>query len=118
MKLNSFLKSTLTLTPRRFYFFSEPKPDLVTKNPGITARRIIDAIGRRLREIDPLRWNSVPITFRTHFRDSFGNADLRTIMHVHDAIEREFKIEIKDRNTLITDLEVAYYVVSNHHDAY
>ena len=114
MKLNNLLRST----PKRFYFFAEPKPDLVTKNPGITAKRIIDTVGKRLRKIDPLRWNSVPITFQTNFRDGFGNADIRTIMHVHDAIEQEFKIEIKDRNTLITDLEVAYYVVTQHHDAY
>lgn len=118
MKLNTLIKSSLTYTTKRFYFFAEPKPDLVTRNPGITAKRLIDCVGKRLREIDPLRWNSVPITFRTNFRDGFGNADLRTIMHVHDAIEREFKIEIKDRNTLVTDFEVAYYVVTQHHDAY
>ena len=118
MKLNGILRTGLIAQPKRFYFFGEPSPDLVAKNPGITAKRLIDCVGKRLREIDPLRWNSVPITFRTNFRDGFGNADLRTIMHVHDAIEREFRIEIKDRHTLITDLELGYYVVSQHHDAY
>lgn len=117
MKLNSLARSALA-TPKRSYFFAEPKPDLVSKNPGVTARRIIGCVGDRLRNIDPLRWNSVPITFKTHFRDGFGNADIRTIMHVHDALEREFKIEIKDRHTLITDIETAFYVIGQHHDAY
>ena len=35
------------------------------KKPGLTAKRIINVVGKRLREIDPLRWNSVPITFKT-----------------------------------------------------
>lgn len=117
MKLNSFLKSALA-TPKRAYFFAEPKPDLIAKNPGVTARRIIDCVGKRLRYVDPLRWNSVPITFKTHFRDGDGNADIRTCMHIHEAIEREFKVEIKDRHVLITDIETAFYVVSQHHDAY
>lgn len=37
--------------------------------PGVTARRIIKVVGEKLREIDPLRWETVPITFKTHFRD-------------------------------------------------
>jgi hypothetical protein len=36
---------------------------MYNKKPGITAKRIIDVVGKRLREIDPIRWDSVPITF-------------------------------------------------------
>ena len=39
-------------------------------------------------------------------------------INIHDALEREFKMEIKDRNILITDVETAYYVVGQHHDSH
>jgi acyl carrier protein len=35
---------------------------------------------------------------------------------VHDALEKEFGIEIKDRQVLITDIDTAFYVVMSHHD--
>jgi hypothetical protein len=38
-------------------------------------------------------------------------------VQVHEAIEREFGIEVKDRNILIADMEMAYYVVIQHHDS-
>jgi hypothetical protein len=46
-----------------------------------------------------------------------GLSDIRTCIQVHDAIEREFGIDILDRNTLISDFELAYYVVMQSHDA-
>ena len=33
------------------------------------------------------------------------------------AIEKEFGIDVKDRNILIADVEMAYYVVTQHHDS-
>jgi len=65
--------------------------------PGITAKRIIKCIGERLRKVDPARWEGIPITFKTHFRDEAGFTDVAICIHVHDAIEREFGIEVKDR---------------------
>jgi hypothetical protein len=44
-------------------------------------------------------------------------ADIETCVHVHDALEREFGIEVKDRYILITDIETAFHVVNHHHDA-
>jgi hypothetical protein len=38
-------------------------------------------------------------------------------VHVHEALEKEFGIEVKDRNILITDVESAFYVVTQHHDS-
>lgn len=87
------------------------------KQPGLTAKRIIDCVGRRLREVDPQRWGSVPITFNTHFRDEGGALDTRTCANIHDALEREFGIEIKDRYILIGDVQAAFYVINEHHDA-
>lgn len=86
-------------------------------HPGLTAKRIIDCVGRRLRELDPQRWGSVPITFNTHFRDEGGALDVHTCAHIHDALEREFGIEIKDRYLLVADVQTAFYVVNEHHEA-
>ena len=82
----------------------------------MTAKRIINCVGERLRKVDPGRWETVPITFKTHFRDENGFADVTTSIHVHDALEREFGIEIKDKFVLVTDIETAFYVVLQHHD--
>ena len=46
-----------------------------------------------------------------------GHSDLRTCIMVHDAIEREFGIDINDRAVLISDFETAYYTVMQSHDA-
>ncbi len=108
----------LTKSLRRGYYMTREKDINVHENPGLTAKRIIDCVGTRLRELDPLRWDTVPITFKTTFRDASGYIDLRTIINVHDALEREFMIEIKDKHLLVTDIETAYYVVTQHHDSY
>ena len=52
----------------------------------------------------------------THFRDEDGYADIATSVHVHEALEIEFGIEIKDKLVLITDIETAFYIVTSHHD--
>ena len=79
---------------------------------------MIKCIGEKLREKDPLRWDSIPITFGTNFRNSNGQMDIRTAIYIHDALEKEFLIEIKDRCMLISDMEEAYYVVKEHHDSH
>ena len=101
----------------RTYFNEDARIGMVSANPGVTARRIIDCVGKRLREIDPLRWENVPITFMTHFRDEAGFSDIRTCIQIHDALEKEFTIEINDRATLISDIETAFYVVNQHHES-
>jgi acyl carrier protein len=101
----------------RNYHFPERRLGNVQENPGLTAKRIIDCVGNRLRELDPDRWNTVPITFKTDFRDSSGRVDLRTVVNIHDALEREFGIEIKDRLVLISDIEAAFAIVTSHEDS-
>ena len=83
----------------------------------MTAKRIIKCVGERLRTLDPARWENVPITFKTHFRDEMGYSDITTCVHIHEAIEREFGIEIKDRQILITDIETAFSIVMHSHEA-
>ena len=84
--------------------------------PGPTAKRLINCVGTRLREIDPQRWEGVPVTFKTHFRDEGGYTDIHTCIHIHDALEREFGFDIKDKKILVSDIETAFYVVINGHD--
>lgn len=88
-----------------------------THKPGLTAKRIIKCIGERLRLIDPARWENVPITFKTHFRDEDDYSDITTCVHIHEALEREFGIEIKDRQVLISDIETAFSIVMHSHEA-
>lgn len=59
----------------------------------------------------------MPITFNTHWRDEGGMADVETSILVHEAIEKEFGIEVRDRCILITDIETAFHVVNESHDA-
>ena len=74
-------------------------------------------MGTRLREIDPKRWEGVPITFKTSFLKHDGRVDFRTSINVHDALEKEFGIEVKDKAVLITSVELAFGIVNHHHDA-
>lgn len=59
----------------------------------------------------------VPFSFQTHWRDEAGFADIEASIQVHEALEHEFGIEVKDRNILIQDVEMAYYVITQHHDS-
>ena len=43
---------------------------------------------------------------------------MRTIINIHDALEREFLIEIRDKHILCVDLETCFYIVNQHHDAH
>ena len=65
---------------QRGYLFPKSKyADLAdnvgfAEQPGLVAKRLIDVVGTRLREIDPARWEAVPITFKTHWKDEDGTA--------------------------------------------
>ena len=65
------------------------------------AKRIIKVVGERLRHIDHNRWDGVPITFKTHWNSENGDIDIKTCILIHDAIEREFNIDIDDRKILM-----------------
>ena len=59
----------------------------------------------------------VPFSFNTHWRDEAGYIDIATCIHVHEALEKEFGIDVKDKHILVSDVETAYYVVSQSHDS-
>lgn len=71
-----------------------------------------------MREIDPDKWNSVPITFKTTFDMEDGSVDIRTIIHIHEALEKEFNIEIKDKHILCKSIEICYEIITLSHEAY
>ncbi len=76
---------------------------------------MINAVGKRLREADPLRWEGVPITFKTTWFHN-GDIDIRTAVYVHDAIEREFNIDVDDKRILLHTIQQCFdFVMSNHH---
>ena len=81
------------------------------------ARRIIKCVGARLREIDMYRWDGVPITFKTHWKDENEGIDVRTCIFVHHALEREFCIDIDDRKMLLCSIEECFAFVMAEHNA-
>ncbi len=85
--------------------------------PHIVAKRVIKCVGDRLREYDPHRWEGVPITYQTIFSDfdSYRSADIALVINIHDALEREFNIDIDDKKILLTDIEKCVkFVMENH----
>ena len=114
---NLFSKNLSGKTVRRIHFepLGMPSPHAT---PGLTAKRLIQCVGERLRAVDPERWDSVPITWETKWTDAQGFTDLRTTIMVHDAIEREFGIEINDKRCLVTDFKTAWYVLGNSEDGH
>lgn len=67
--------------------------------------------------IDPQRWEGVPLTFKTNWMTVDGSPDLVTCIHVHDAIEREFNIDIDDRKILLVAVNQVFDFLSIDHKA-
>ena len=81
------------------------------------AKRIIRCCGDQLRAIDPNRWEGVPITFKTHWNDELGEFDIKTCILIHDAIEREFNIDIDDRKYLLQSCQDVFHFIMSVHAA-
>ncbi len=81
------------------------------------AKRLVKCLGDRLRHMDPNRWDGVPITFKTNWNNENGDIDIKTCILIHDAIEREFNIDIDDRKILIQSIEDAFHFVMSLHTA-
>lgn len=65
---------------------------------------------------DPTRWDGIPITFETKWIDPDNSIfDVRTSIMIHDALEKEFNIDIMDKNILIGSVKQAVgFVIDNH----
>ena len=125
--LNSFLKvqrlsqlNRVTLIganqARSFYYPGEHHVHL-QQEPHVLAKRIIKVCGDRLRHIDPHRWDGVPITFKTHWNNEAEKFDIRTCIHIHEAVEREFNIDIDDRKYLLQSVQDVFHFIMSMHAA-
>ena len=71
-----------------------------------------------MNEYDPRRWEGVPITFETKWviPDNVSR-DIRLCIHIHDALEREFNIDIDDKKILIGSVKEAFAFIEGTHNA-
>lgn len=83
----------------------------------VVAKRVIKCVGQRLREYDPLRWESIPITYQTVFNidNEFGYSNINLSIQVHDALEREFNIDIDDKKILMKSIEECVKFILEDH---
>ena len=67
--------------------------------------------------MDQFRWDGVPITFKTNWKTENDEICVRTCIYVHDALEREFTIDIDDRKVLLTTIEESFAFIVDEHNA-
>jgi hypothetical protein len=67
---------------------------------------------------DPHRWDGVPITYETAWiPEDTPWIDVRTSILVHDAIEKEFNIDIEDRKMLLRNIKDTVTFIIEAHQA-
>ena len=81
------------------------------------AKRIIKCVGDRLRHADAERWDGVPVTFKTNWNSENDNIDIKTCVLVHDALEREFNVDIDDRKILLQSVQDCFHFLMSMHTA-
>ena len=81
------------------------------------AKRCIRLCGDRLREMDPHRWEGVPITFKTHWNNENDDFDIKSCILMHDAVEREFNIDIDDKKQLLQSVQDVFHFIMSMHAA-
>ena len=75
-------------------------------------RRVVKCVRERLVEFDPQRWSEVEFSYESHWLRPDGKVDIATCIQVHEALEKEFKVEIMDTRALIFDIPSACALVS------
>ena len=101
----------------RSFYYPDANHHHLNQEPNVLAKRVIKCVGDRLRHIDPQRWDGVPITYKTNWNSENSDIDIRTCVLIHDALEREFNIDIDDRKMLIVSVEDAFHFVMSLHVA-
>merc|ERR1712072_1362174 len=92
-------------TPMRTFYYPDAHHLHLAQEPHVLAKRVIRCCGDRLRELDHNRWDGVPVTFKTHWNNENDTYCLRTCIMIHDAVEREFNIDIDDRKMLLQSVQ-------------
>ena len=84
-------------------------------------------MGEKLRTIDPQRWETVPITFKTRFTDENGYADIFTRFFINSAstsmmlLKKNFKLILKIKMFWLQILKPPFIRYKNpmvHYDIY
>ena len=99
-------------TPEVFRFPSSHPFEVNADTTELFVRRVVKCVRERLVKYDPLRWEEVQFSYESHWLRPDGKVDVATCIQVHEALEKEFKIEIMDQRTLITDISTACSIVS------
>jgi len=102
--------------PEVFRFSSTHPFHVTPENTELFVRRVVKCVRERLLEYDPERWRGVEITYNSHWLRPNGKVDIATCIQVHEALEKEFKVEIMDQRTIITDVATACSIVSGLED--
>lgn len=111
-KPNTNILNLIKLTTRQFYYQDHRHG---AGEPQIIAKRVIKTVGSRLRQHDPYRWESVPFTYETKWGLQGGYQDIRTCVMVHEALEREFNIDIDDKKILLGSIaDCVKFIMENH----
>ena len=105
-----------SLAVRGFYYPGQHHVHL-NQEPHVLAKRIIRVCGDRLRQADPHRWEGVPITFKTHWNNENDEFDVKTCVLIHDAVEREFNIDIDDKKQLLQSVQDVFHFIMSMHAA-
>jgi hypothetical protein len=112
------IRSASTYTPQAFRFTSPHPTHITPENTELFVKRVIKCVRERLLTYDPERWTGVEISYNTHWLRPNGKLDIATCIQVHEALEREFKVEILDQRFLVVDVESACALVSGLEDIY
>ena len=59
----------------------------------------------------------MPITFKTNWNSENDMIDIKTCILVHDAVEREFNIDIDDRKVLLQSVQDVFHFLMTMHAA-
>jgi hypothetical protein len=98
--------------PETFRFPKAHTFEVTAETTELFVRRVLRCVRERLVEYDPQRWKDVEFSFETHWLTPNGKVDIATCIQVHEALEKEFKIEIMDNRVLISDIASACSTVS------
>ena len=107
----------LTMQPIRGFYYPDGNHHHIQQEPHVLAKRIIRCVGDRLRHADPARWEGVPITFKTNWNNENNSVCIKTCVLIHDALEREFNIDIDDRKHLLQSVESCFRFIMSVHAA-
>ena len=87
-----------------YHFPSSHIFEAVPSNVELYGKRVVKTVTQALRGYNEQRWGDVDISYNSNWRRSDGKIDISTCIAVHEALEREFKIEIDDKKVLIADV--------------